>query len=121
MGTPVGDPGVESGLSASSDKTDCAAVEGAETSTYPQSSYDHETPKEPDAPSSGVADPEGMTVSVRSLPVLEEVTTSYATFLGVALVARATHAGVAVPMGTYSGSCSSSEPITSRADGATDF
>ena len=49
------------------------------------------------------------------------MTTTDATFLGVALVARAARAGVAVPGGTYSGSCSSSETITSRADGATNF
>ena len=44
-----------------------------------------------------------------------------ATFLGVALVARATRDGVVVPGGTYSRSCSSSEPITIREDGAIDF
>ena len=43
------------------------------------------------------------------------------TFLGVAFGARAARAGVAVPGGTYSGSCSSSEPITIWADGALDF
>ena len=43
------------------------------------------------------------------------------TFLGVALVARAARDGVEVFGGTYSGSCSSLEPITSRADGAIDF
>ena len=65
-GTLVGRPGVESGLSASSDEVDSASVAGAETSTDLEASFDHETPKEPDAPSSCVADPEGVSVSVRS-------------------------------------------------------
>ena len=49
------------------------------------------------------------------------MTTLDATFLGIALVALAARDGVAVLGGTYSGSCSSSEPITSQEDGATDF
>ena len=57
---------MESGLSASSDKADYAAVAGAETSVDLEASSDHETPKEPDAPSFCVADPEGVPVSVRS-------------------------------------------------------
>ena len=44
-----------------------------------------------------------------------------ATFLGVAMGARAARERVEVPGGTYSGSHSSSEPMTMRADGATDF
>ena len=44
-----------------------------------------------------------------------------ATFLGVAFGARAAQEGLEVSGGTYSGSCSSSEPITMRADGATGF
>ena len=44
-----------------------------------------------------------------------------ATFLGVALVSHSTHSGVVVPGGTYSVSSSSLKPITSRADGATNF
>ena len=62
----AGEPGVDSELSASSDEADAAAVEGAGTSADPDSSSDHETPKESDAPSSLVADPEGVSVSVRS-------------------------------------------------------
>ena len=53
-------------LSASSDESDIAAVAGAGTSAEPEASSDHETPKDPDAPSSLVADPEGVPVSVRS-------------------------------------------------------
>ena len=45
----VGEPGVESGLSASSDEADYAAAAGAGTSADPEASSDHETPKEPDA------------------------------------------------------------------------
>ena len=44
-----------------------------------------------------------------------------ATFVGLALVVRAAHAGMTVLGGTYSGSHSSSESMTSRADGATDL
>ena len=40
---------------------------------------------------------------------------------GHCLVAHATRVGVGVPRGTYSGSSLSSQPITSRADLATDF
>ena len=112
---------MESGLSASSDKEDCASVAGAGTSADLKASSDHKTPKEPNAPSSCVADPEGVPVSVRSLSDWEAVTTPDATFLGLALVVRAARAGVVVSGGTYSGSCSSSEPITNRADGATDL
>lgn len=44
-----------------------------------------------------------------------------ATFVGLALVVRAAHAGITVLGGTYSGSHSSSESMTSQADGATDI
>ena len=44
-----------------------------------------------------------------------------ATFLGVALVARAARDGVVMSVGAYSGSSSSSEPMTRRADGVTHF
>lgn len=44
--------------------------------------FDHDTPKEPDAPSS-VVDPESVSVSVRSLLDWEAVTTLDATFMGV--------------------------------------
>ena len=63
---PVGEPGVESGQSASSDEEDCAAVAGTGTSADLDASSDHKTPKEPDAHSSCVANPEGVSVSVRS-------------------------------------------------------
>ena len=53
-------------LSASSDEADDAAVAGTGTSVEPEASSDHETPMEPDAPSSLVAEPEGVPVSVRS-------------------------------------------------------
>ena len=121
MGTWAGAPDVESELSASSDEADAAAVAGAGTSTEPEASSDQDTPKEPDAPSSFVADPEGVPVSVRSSSDWEAVTTPDATFFGVALGARATREGVEVPKGTYSGSRSSSNPMIMRADGATDF
>ena len=121
MGTLAGAPDVESELSASSDEDDAAALAGAGTTAEPEASSDHDTPKEPDAPSSFVADPEGVPVSVRSSSYWEAVTTPDATFLGVALGARAAREGVEVPGGTYSGSRSSSEPMTMRADGATDF
>ena len=112
---------MDSELSASSDEADAAAVAGAGTSADPEASSDHETPKDPDAPSSLVANPEGIPVSVRSSSHWEAVTTPDATFLGIALVARAAPDGVVGPGGSYLGSCSSSEPITSQADGATDF
>ena len=85
MGTWAGAPDVESELSASSDEADAAAVVGAGTSAEPEASSDHDTPKEPDAPSSFVADPEGVPVSVRSYLDWEAVTTPDATVLGVAL------------------------------------
>ena len=60
MGTWAGALNVESELSASSDEADAAAVAGAGTSTELEASSDHDTPKETDAPSSFVADPEGV-------------------------------------------------------------
>ena len=51
----------------------------------------------------------------------EAVTTPDATVLVVALWARAAREGAEVPEGTYSGSCSLSEPMIKRADGATDL
>ena len=65
-GTSDGEPGVELGLSALSDEADCAAVADAETSADPKASSDNKTHKEPDAPSSCVADLKGVSVSVRS-------------------------------------------------------
>ena len=112
---------MDSKLSASSDEADAAAVAGAGTSAEPEASSDHDTSKEPDAPSSFVADPEGVPVSVRSSSDWEAVTMPDATFLGVALGARAAREGVEVPGGTYSGSSSSSKTMIMRADGATDF
>ena len=94
---------------------------GTGTSSEPKASLNHDTPKDPDVPSSFVADPEGVPVSVRSSSDWEAVTTPDATYLGVALGARAAREGAEVPGGTYSGSHSSSEPMIKRADGATDF
>ena len=108
-------------LSASSDKADAAAVASAGTSAKLEASSDQETPKEPDALSSFVADPESVPVSVHSSSDWEAVTTPDATFLGVALAARAARDGVEVPGGSYSGSRSSSEPMTRRVDGVTNF
>ena len=80
---------------------------GAGTSADLEASSDHDTPKEPDAPSSLVANPEGVPISVRSSSYWEVVTTPDTTFLGVTLAARAARDGVEVPGGTYSGSRSS--------------
>ena len=121
MGTGAGVPDVESELSASSDEADAAAVAGAGTSADPEASSDQNAPKEPDAPSSIVANPEGVPVSVRSSSDWEAVTTPDATFLGVALGARVAREGEEVPGGMYSGSRSSSESMTMLADGATDL
>ena len=93
MGTWAGAPDVESELSASSYEADAVAVAGAGTSAEPEASSDHDTPKKPNAPSSFLADPEGVPVSVRSSSDWEAVTTAYATFLGVALAARAARMG----------------------------
>ena len=62
----AGETDVDSELPASSDEADVAAVAGAGTSAEPEASSDQETPKEPDAPSSFVADLEGVPVSVSS-------------------------------------------------------
>ena len=97
MGTWAGAPDVESELSASSDEADAAAVAGAGTSADPEASSDQDTPKEPDVPSSFVADPEGVPVSVRSSSDWEGVTMPDSTFLGVAMGARAAREGVEVP------------------------
>ena len=121
MRARVGGPGVDSELSASSDEADSEAVASARTSEDHEASSNNETSKEPNASSSLVDDPKGVSVSVRSTLDWEAVTTPDATFLGVALVARATRVGVAVPRGTYSGSCSSLEPINTRADGVIDI
>ena len=64
--TGTGEPDIDSELSASSNEADAVAVEGAGTSAEPEASPDHDTLTEPDAPSSFVADPEGVPVSVRS-------------------------------------------------------
>ena len=94
MGNWAGAPNVESELSASSDEADAAAVAGVGTSAEPEASSDHDTPKEPDAPSSFVADQEGVPVSVHSSSDWEVVTTPDATVLGVALGARAAQEGM---------------------------
>ena len=58
---------------------------GAGTSAEPEASSDHDTPKELDAPSSFLADLEGVPVSVCFSSDWETVTTPDATVLGVAL------------------------------------
>ena len=121
MGTWAGAPDVESELSASLDEADVAVVAGAGTSADPEASSDQDTPKEPDAPSSFVADQEGVPVSVRSSSDWEAVTTPDSTVLGVALGARVAREGGEVPGGMYSGSLSSSKSLTMCADGATDL
>ena len=90
---------------------------GAGTSAEPEASSDKDTPKEPDAPSPFVADPEGVPVSVHSSSDWEAVTTPDATILGVALGACAAREGAEVHGGTYSGSRSSSDPMIKCADG----
>ena len=57
---------MKSELLALSDEADCESVAGAGTSTHSEASSGHETPTEPDASSSCVADPEGVPVSMRS-------------------------------------------------------
>ena len=108
-------------MSASSDEADIIVMAGAGTSTDPEATSDHDTPKEPDAPSSFVANPESVPVSVRSSSDWEAVTMPDATVLGVALGARAAWEGAEVHEGTYSGSRSSSEPMIKRAGGAADL
>ena len=66
VGTGTGEPDVVSELSASSDEADAAAVAGGGTSAEPEASSDHDTPMEPDAPYSFLADLESVPVSVRS-------------------------------------------------------
>ena len=95
---------MDSKLSALSDEEDSVGVAGAGTTTDTEGFSNHETPKELQAPSSLVADPEGVSVSVRSSSDWEAVATPDATFLGVALAARAARDEVEVPGGTYSGS-----------------
>ena len=68
-----------------------------------------------------IANLEGVPVSMHSSSDWEVVTTLDVVFLGVALAARAARDGVEVPRGTYSGSHSLLEPMTRRADGATNF
>ena len=101
MGTWTGAPDVESELSVSSNEANAAAAVGAGTSAEPEASSDQDTPKEPDAPSSFLADPEGVPVSVRFSSDWEAVSTPDATVLGVALGARAAREGAEVPGGTY--------------------
>ena len=57
---------MDSEVSASSDDANTAAVDGAGTLAEPEASSDQDNPKEPDASSLFVADPEGVPVSVRS-------------------------------------------------------
>ena len=76
---------------------------GAGTSEEPEASLDHDTPKDPDAPSSFVADQEGVPVSLSSSCDWEAVTTPDATFWCVAQGARAAREVVEVPGGTFLG------------------
>ena len=108
-------------LSASLDEADAAAVAVVGTYAEQEASSEKDTPKELNTSSSFVANPEGVPVSVCSSSDWEAVTTSDVTFLGVTLGARAAQERVEVRGGTYSGSLSSSEPMTMRADGAADF
>ena len=88
---------MEAELSASLDKAKYVDAAGAGTSANLEAFSNQETPTDPDAPSSCVADPEGVPVSVCSLSDWEAVTTPDTTFFGVALVALAARDGVAVP------------------------
>ena len=108
-------------LSASLYEAEYVAVAGVGTSANPEAFSDQETPTKPDSPSSGVADPEGVPVTVSSSSEWEAVTKPNAMFWIVALAAREARDGVAVPGGTYSGSCSLLEPMTKRADRVTYF
>ena len=94
---------MDSELLASSEEADSAAGAGVGCSADPETSSTHETPKDPNAPSSLVADPEGVPVSVRSSLELEAVTTPDATFLGVDLAARVVWDVVEVLGGTTRG------------------
>ena len=76
---------MDSELSASSDEAGGTTVACAGTSKESEASSDQDTPNEPDAPSSFVAYPEVILVSVRSSSDWEAVTTPDSTFLGVAL------------------------------------
>ena len=71
---------MDSKVSASSDEADVAVVAGAGTSAEPEASTHHETPKEPNTPSSLVAYLEVVPVSVRSSSDWEAVTTPDATY-----------------------------------------
>ena len=57
---------MDSELPASSDEADAAAVAGAGSSADTEASSEHDTHKDQDDPSSFVAYPEGVPVSVRS-------------------------------------------------------
>ena len=120
-GTLVSCAGVESTLSSSLDEAYWDVVAGVEAFSDPETSCEPDTSSEPEASSEYVVEPEGVPVSMRSSSDWEVVPTPGATFVGVALVVRAARAGVIVSGGTYSGSRSLSEPMTSQADGATDF
>ena len=57
---------MDSELLASSDEADATGVAIVGTLGEPEASSDHDTPKEQDASSSFVADPEGVPANVRS-------------------------------------------------------
>ena len=74
MRARVGEPGLESELSDLSNEADSEDVVGEGTSADPETSFDHETPKDPDAPSSCVAEPKGVPVNVHFSSYWEKVT-----------------------------------------------
>ena len=88
---------MDSKLLASLDEAYCAAVAGAGTLANTEVAYDHEIHKEPNAPSSLVVDPEGVSVNVRFSSDWEAVTTLDTTFLVMDLEASASQDGVEVP------------------------
>ena len=78
-------------MSASFYEAHCDDLAGVGTSRDQEDSFYNDTPKEPAAPSSYVADPEGVLDSVRSSSDWEAVTTPDTTLMGMlreVLVAR---------------------------------
>lgn len=68
-----------------------------------------------------MVDPDGEPVYVRSTSHWEALTTLDSTFVGITQVVLAARVGVRVYSGTYSGSSSSSEPITYKREGEIEF
>ena len=88
---------MDSELASSSDEADYAVLAGAGNSADPEAFSDNETPKDTNAPSSCVDDPQGVPISVRSPSNLEAVTIQDATFSGITLATRAARDGGEVP------------------------